>query len=385
MVFVLKEPTATSKGILMFTHKERPYIRPSVPHVAQRLEKLKKTYLFGMHFGWTVKNEPTTPFIDFYLGGKGVLEKAPDNPIPHIPLGSRNFTPKCFAPNPKQPKNWDILSISTLGKFKNIPQLFQALRHVYDQRPQTRTLLIFSSPDTINPATHYTTINEDFANLFSAKERENITFIHQRQTHSLSPLSSKDIARFMQQSRLFTLFTDTEGGPKVLTESLCTGIPVVVKKHLGGAGRDYLDESNSKSFTTPPEAAECFFDIIENGLGFDPTPIAKEVREDYTVPKLEQELKDLFNQKGEPWEGEIVKDTLNKRLPAHLVTLPRDLCTPLSDDLKSPSAVLEYTHIYLGMEKPTALQKLTADAHALPGKALYRCKVIYRRFFPRKG
>lgn len=346
MPFILKKPTNTpdglSKGILIFTHKERPYLQPDIFGLSQRMSALKKYYVLGMHWGSPHTHVPMVPFIDFHLGGQGTLSLAEDNSAPHIKLCSRNFLPPCFHPDNSVPTEWDILAVAGPRRLKHLDELLVVLRQLYDQRPDTKTLIISACDKLVerDPVLDYVEIQADYERLFTEEERQNLVLMLLEADGGVA-FTQEQLAKYYQASKIFTLFTNKEGESRVISEALCCGVPVVVKNTLEGGGRDYLDETNSRQFGTLDEAVCCFTELMDNEAArhFDVDAMLKAQSELYTAQTLTDEMAQLFASMGLLFAGEMDTSHLSFKLPSHhYKTLPRAWRGEYSNDLASPWA-----------------------------------------------
>jgi len=386
MAFLLKKPQGNSKGIIIFTHKERDQISNRVPGLLRVIEELKKSYVLGMHWGFLSENISDVSFIDFYMAGKGTLKVSDNSIMPRIYMSSRNFTPAFFAPNNSTAKYWDILSIARTAKFKRLDQFLEVMRKVFDQRPATRVLLICTEPEKSSPRNSYTDLMSDYKKLFSEDERKRFTILLLSTKEGMFPLSQETMVHFYNSSRVFTLFSDYEGESRVISEALLTGLPVVVKKKLEGGGRDYLDDSNSAQFESLSEAAGQFVNLLDNELSFDRELMARKLSEVYSVETFEDELKRIFRELNVPFNGEWDKVNLTMKLPSHFPVLPRYLTNGETDDLISPKAALLLLSEWAGLEKPGIIKLVLVGLYGIAKTAerlffKIRNKILARKSF----
>jgi glycosyltransferase involved in cell wall biosynthesis len=339
----LKEPFGESKGVIVFTHKERDLLEMKIPVLAKTLRLLKTKYFLAMHWGFFRQGVANVSWIDFHLAAEGTLSLAPSDTTPVIRLCSRNFLPGFFRKT-DSPKIWDILNVSRPAKFKNIPQFFSAVKAMYEKGFLTEVLLLCVAEKT-EPELYKT-----YLEMFSATEREHFVFLMTLSGNNAFPLSRQRMAELYNDSRILTLFSDSEGESRVIAEALCCGTPVVAKKHLTGGGRDYLDESNSRLFETPQEAAETFIDMLENyeKYNFDPTRLQSELHEEPSIAKLEVELRRVFSRHGAVFDGPLKTEELDRNLPSHILTLPKELRRSSTNDLVSTKALMIFAKDLLG-------------------------------------
>lgn len=361
MVFILKEPQTKSKGILVFTAKEKQILNSGLPGVNTCLKRLRQKYVVGLYWGFYEANVPDWPFTDFYLAPHGSIDRVPDAKLPQIPVSGRNFTPAAFAVPPKnQEKFWDVLTVGRPAKWKRFDEFLKAVRIMVDKRPETTALIVCSVPDNADPKKYDLTLPQQFDRLFSEAEREKITLLWLTQRGDAYPMLPNTMAHFFKQSRLFALFSEYEGAARVVSEALLCGLPVVLRKGMRGGTADFVDDKNACQFDTTEQAAQQMLSILDGKkkTKVNAQGLAEKMSETHTVPWLEGELKKVFKMLKEPWKGSIKTENLGRHLPAHIITLPRHLRSPVTDDLNSSAAFLEYAHLYLGEKKPSVLNLL---------------------------
>lgn len=352
MAFVMKQPCGSSKGIIILTHKEGILLRSRLGCVRRAIRALKERYLLGMHWGFYLDSVPYTDAIDFDLAADSILARRCNPRVPGINLISRNFVPDMFQPDAAVRKQWDVLTVSNNVRFKRLDQFLRTMRLVYDQRPQTRCLLVAPEDPKASPGRWYTELMDDYARLFSADEQARFDVMLLKRGSRMHPLTQETLAFLLQASKVFTLFSDREGGSKAISESLVSGVPVVVKRTLEGGGRDYLDEYNSRQFDTIEEAATCLLDLIDHGSTFDRDSMARQLSQTYTAATLKDQLSRVFEVCDVPFEGELDLEGLDRKLPSHTTNLPRVWCHRLSDDLRSPLGLLRFIADILGEPPP---------------------------------
>ncbi len=350
MPFILKEPYENSKGVIVFTHKERPYLEARIPRLSNAIAKLRDKYVVGMHWGHYHADVEEIPFVDFHLAGKGTLAFRHGVKARHIPFCSRNFTPSCFK-KMQITKYWDIINISRPLKLKNLGQFFYVIRKIYDKHYDLKVLLICPSPERmVEDEGFYAQIYDDYEHMFSQRERENFTLMMLKGYGYPFPLSQQTIAYYYNASKIFALFSDQEGESRVIAEALLCGLPVVVKKHLRGGGRDYLTEENSRQFSSLDEACESLIELSQNyeKYKFDTLPLQKQLSEVYTTESLRKEIMVVFAELGLEFKGDLDLYYLDRKLPGHYITLPISLREKLTNDLNSRKSFLIYLRSLVG-------------------------------------
>jgi glycosyltransferase involved in cell wall biosynthesis len=363
MVTILKKPTDDSKGILVFTHKEK-YIFESYSSILIPIfAGIKQSYVAGMHWGFFQPNNQNFDLIDFHLATKSAVEFKDQNSSKIIDMVSRNFIPDYLEPSSKKPI-YDILYIGRLSKVKRVHEILDVFKRLSNIDVDFSALLILNGPGTPNRlnSSFDTKSVEYYENYF--KHMKNVTFVYQNNKFDLFPhVILKDIYNY---AKCFTLFTQREGESRVIHEALMCGTPVVVREDLKGGGRDYLDETNSFQFGTLDEAVEIFTEIAESeDVGFDPSYLRQSLSAEYTTDQLEAELRDVFDSLGEPFEGQIDTENLEFKLPGHVATLPDGIGSDTSNDLRNLMQLYRFVEYATDADLPEGrlfmLRLLTTD------------------------
>jgi hypothetical protein len=143
---------------------------------------------------------------------------------------------------------------------------------------------------------------------------------------------------------VFTLWSDIEGESRVIKEALMCGLPVLVKAHLRGGGLDFLNADNSRQFSSTADGAERMLEMLEHPERFhvDAASVADQIGETANIPRFVAAVRALFDAAGVPFDGELDTEDLSRKLPSHAEQLPRDMCYPGTDDLRSAEAVLRF-------------------------------------------
>ena len=349
MSFILKKPQGKSKGILIFTHKEILWVFNENALLRRLLFTVKNLYLIGLHWGHYHENVGEIIGLDFHLAGPGTLKLKEGVKARRIDFCSRNFAPSCFKSNENQKKFWDIITIGRPIRLKNLREFFESIRICYDQGRNYRVLAICPCmKDLESNPNNYQELVGDYHKMFSDEEREKFQLMLLDRSHYPFPLSAETLAYFYSSSRLFTLFSDQEGESRVISEALLCGLPVVVKAHLRGGGRDFLDHSNSILFDgSPAGASNAFTEVLENYTkwNLDNSILRKNLSEDYSTQSLVEELQKVYNDMELPFEGEMDLKALDRKLPSHILTLPPSLRLAGTNDLKSSWAAAQFLAI----------------------------------------
>ena len=361
MVTVLKEEHGGSKGILVFTHKERRIFLDTPPALADRLDRMKERYVFAMHWGFFARNVGPTPRIDVHLACPGVVDFAPGVDERVVPMCSRNFLPDDFRPLPV-PKVWDVVTVTRAVKRKRNEDFVRAVRLAFDRGRRLRVLLVCPVAETGADLAFV----DLWKRLFDVEERRSFQVLTPILRDDAFPIPRDALVYFYNSARCFALFSAEEGQPKVVTEALLCGTPVLVRADQLGAGRDHLDASNSATFTTIEEAAETMVRMATEPerWSFDPEPLREALVGSRSRPRLQRHLEQVFADLRIPFEGGLAAGDLSRLLPSHVPTLPRGLCRGPGNDLASAEAALRWADGVLGRSTPPA-DVLAVRAHGV--------------------
>jgi glycosyltransferase involved in cell wall biosynthesis len=340
---IFKHPSNETKGIVVFTHKEMDWFFPDNKKLMKKFikpgglrrkeiiknflqkpyskayQKIRKKYFIGVHYGWDPEQSTVYGNCDFILAGHEV-KKGIEKNIFRIPLVSRNFTPNSFFNNHAK-KYWDIICVSRMIKFKNLDILLKNIKKIYDLGYKYKVLLIAPENKLMDKNKFYTSLMDDYYKLFSYEEQQRFTIIPLSPKIGFPGLSQEAIAMFYNNSKVFTLFSQAEGGPKVVSEALLCGLPVVVKNDLGGVGRDFLTEENSKFFSSFDKAYEALIDAVENYDKFkiNTNELRQVFGEEASLKKLREYFKTLYENNNQVFDGNLINtDNLNIRLNGHM-------------------------------------------------------------------
>ncbi len=377
MASILKESNLNSKGVIVFTHKEKALFENKylMRILKKELLQLKSMYFFAMHWGHYHKNIETIDLIDFHFAGQGtVVFKNPEENY-HIPLCSRNFSSAVFAKK-HSTKVYDIINISRPLRLKKIDEFFLVIKKMISKNFLPKVLIICPLSDDFYHNNHnYIEIYNDYMKLFSSKERKSITLMLLSPEGSPFQLSEEAMSDFMNLSKVFTLFSEKEGESRVVAEALLCGLPVVVKKNLLGGAKDYLNDKNSKLFKSLDEAADIFIDLISNysKYQFDTKSLEQELSEKYTKKTLINQLELFFSSKQEIFKGELFLKNLSKKLPSHQNEFSKNIAPGETDDIITSKGFYRFLLKFNGS---SSRNDLYAKVYILD--LIYKIKLISR-------
>jgi len=285
MAIVLKPVIGDSKGLVVFTHKERRFLDLAAPVLGEEIRRLRGRFVVLMHWGSYVEKPPLLPAVDAHVCRDSAVVFA-DPTVRRIPMNSAMFTPAYFRPRNLE-KQWDVISITRPLRQKRTGELFACLRYALDRRPGTTAFVLSAGPAKMDDPRCENDLHERYVEMFTEAERDRFTFVSLR-SNAMFPFPRRDIAFFYNSSRVFTLFSDMEGESRVIKEALACGLPVLVKRHLLGGGRDFLTNENSALFSDARDGAERLCEMLDHPERFrvDAAAIADEIGEAANVPRF---------------------------------------------------------------------------------------------------
>jgi hypothetical protein len=345
MAHIFKYPKDGKKGIIVFTHKEmieyvykwfitsrRDYLFNlfkiyNLPFkiikqflINQKIEKLRKHYFIGIHYGWILINPKIPEWVDFHMAKKTTLILNDYSDKFLIPLASRNFTPMVMK-HKAIDKYWDIVIVAKNIKHKQLDVFLKEVRKIYDLGYKYKILIISSSNKGEESNKSYANnLFDIYFNDFSYEERENITLLKLDWRLGFQGLHYSTVSHLLNQSKVFAFFTKEEGVAKALQEALLCGLPVVAYKNLKGGGADYLNSDNSILFEKFENAHKSLIEAVENYDKFTlhTETLEKELYDKYSLERFKKYMNILYEKNGQKFDGELVNtDNLNRRLPAH--------------------------------------------------------------------
>lgn len=372
MVYELKPPVEGSPGLLMFTHKERPYFLDPPEPLARRLVALKERYVLGMQWGAYHADVGETPYVDVQMACPGTVDWAPGADPRLIEMCSRDFTPGRFRPM-DVPQQWDVFSVGHPITIKRYSELLDVVRECFDRGIDLDVLLVCAVPEPPDDLNGYwdTEFFEKYEADFTDAEREHIDLGVPVEAsfgdRPLHPIPNEVFPYLYNAARGFALFSREEGQSKVVHEALCCGTPVVVHEELKGGGRDKLDETNSLQFGDVDEAADAFCALAAGDApAFDPGPLRRELVEEFTAPVFEERVREVYADLGRPYAGDLETTDLAFKLGSHTVTLPESMRSGNTNDLRSREAFVRFVDDKLDRTTPLADRATArrADAEA---------------------
>ena len=342
MAHIFKYPSKSSKGIIIFTHKElnlfkvkfkldrnilyNPiyFIKKNISDLIlknkfkQLIVKIKENYFIGVHWGWHSQNIETPWWVDFHMTSPNTVTFK-GNPF-QIPLSSAHFTPSVMKKRADINKYWDIICVAKSHKNKNYSKLLQSIRKIYDFKKNYKILFVIASNKDEEKNYFYENIFDYYYNNFSSRERELFTVIKTHPDTGFQGFSYTFLSYLYNSSKVFTLFSEIEGSSKVIKEALLCGLLIVVKKNLKGGGTDYLSKKNTFFFDKYENAHLSLVDAVSHydDYKFEDDMLKKNICEKNSIAELKKYFKKIYQNKKMNFDGNLINvDNLNRRLPAH--------------------------------------------------------------------
>jgi glycosyltransferase involved in cell wall biosynthesis len=335
MPCLLKAPTATSPGIITFTHNEAlgglPVTSKRVAEFVEQSSRDRK-WLFGVHVQGDCSHLtrwPVRPWHSFVMWPDPHAQFLTGlRPEQVIPLNCINFMPHIPQPETPSRRSVDICVISRAGRVKRIFETLQILRGLFDKNPDlTATLIV---PDHRHFSEGESTykqrdLDRRFFDLplqmFSSKQLKNLSFIcSSEESFGRFPLSNDLMTGLLRQSKLMLLTSKLEGTPRVIAEALMTGTPCALSQSMRTGIRAQLDDKNTLFVSDDIDTAVGQIrDALAHYERFavDVDAAHRAFGEVHHLPQLREQLSRLIVERGGTVEGDWFLDELHLRLACH--------------------------------------------------------------------
>lgn len=335
MPCILKQRTATSPGIITFSHGEALW---GVPHRSRKVRdflvesRRSGKWLFGIHVQGDCSHLDSWPmpswqsFVMWPDRSAPFLHNLPDGQF--CPFTCINFMPAFLAEREETVRDWDICVISRASSIKRIEDTLLLLRAVLDSRPETKIVMIVPDPRYQvlgEKAYKKQRIDESYfklpKKLFSARELKQISFVSSSQdSFGNFPLADGLVAEILGKSKFMILNSHLEGVPRVIAEALLLGTPCIVSDQLRSGLNDWLTDGNSIRISDKPlKGAQQVVDGLKNYDRFSVNreSVCAAFSEAKNIHEFKTYLSNLIQANGCPVEGRWFLEDLHLRLACH--------------------------------------------------------------------
>lgn len=256
---IICRPTKTSKGLVVCTHKEYPFLRKHGIDI-----ELSSDYMMILHVGgftripwrWFLVNR-TIQLVLLPQSRKGIPFW-----VSRSDFCTRRFTPRWFHSESDVKRDYDIIVVSRIAPIKETMSALDFLSTLKSKRA-----LVIGGTD--NKDDFY--YKEFKARLESLS---NVDFIDVTELKNPKGwgLDAMTISEFYRRAKVYLHTCPVEGESRTIHEALLSGCSILVPKSMKGGGLDYYDSARytlyephcfSSSFC---EALEKFDKPLDNAL-----------------------------------------------------------------------------------------------------------------------
>jgi len=180
--------------------------------------------------------------------------------------------------NPRQAEKKQLLHVSSLDDHqKNITGLLKAIKEVAKERQDFELLLVGNGTD-----------RQKLEALADKME------LLGKQVKFLGAKTHKEIAKLLQNSVAFVLFSNYENQPCVILEALACGTPVISTR-VGGISK-MVDAASGKLITRGDEAtfAKAIINVLKEDPGFNPQRMHALIKETNSAEVVGNQMKDIY-------------------------------------------------------------------------------------------
>lgn len=335
MPCILKQQTPNSPGVITFTHGEALW---GVPKRSKRVRdalleaKESGKWIFGIHVQGDCSHLSEWPMPEWQSFVMWPKQDAPF--LRNLPANDFcsytciNFMPAFLADKPIADKEWDLCVISRASSIKRIEETLQLIRILFDQRPDTRVVMIVPDPrhqDLGPKAYKHQRIDESYFKLplkiFSARELKNISFISSSQdSFGNFPLADGMVADILSKSKFMMLTSHLEGVPRVIAEALLVGTPCIVSENLRSGLNDWLSDQNSIRIADEPlKGAAQILEVLNHydQFSLDRQMVKRAFSESEHLQGFQSYLAERITEAGFKVEGRWYLEDLHLRLACH--------------------------------------------------------------------
>ena len=341
MPILLKGKTASSPGIVVFTHGEALW---GVPAKSKKVKNFlidlskKKDWLFGVHvqgnLTWLGK-WPKKEWQNFFMWpnkSENFLQSIPKNII--TDLTCINFYDDELVQLRPEQKKYDIISITRFSSIKKTELLFLIFKELLKYNPKLKIILISPIPKKNNKIFLDEEINElnNVRNIVKKQmtpdQLKQISFICTPQDYfGRRPLSDSLMYDLISMSKNLIMTSHMEGVPRAIAEPLNLKTNIIVSNKLfcgttifqnKNNSFVYKDDLNLNKSDNALNIANQINDYLKKPYVYEDKIDNKIFLESENIPKLKLFLNEICKQKGVNLNDEHwCLDKLSKRLASH--------------------------------------------------------------------
>lgn len=322
MAHIFKKPTSDSKGIIVFTHKEWPWL---LQNALSTVQDLKNYFYLGWNQGTYFGKIQMPDIVDFAFTSPNCLTFPDNGRTINIDLLDRNFINDDFEDLNIKDRHFDFITVARAIKLKNLPAFLKAIKKLINKSNNYKSLIVIPKSENEHPDSYDTDIVEQYKNLFTPEERKNITLLRLSGELGFMGIPGKTLNWFLNNSKVLYIGSDSEGGCRVVHEALLAGCNIVYWKDHRGALKDYLNESNSVAFNDYENIDIALKKSVENYEYFEGKGSEYEVllSEKFASQKLFPYFELMYKRDNLTYDGELINcNQLANRLPAHYLDVP---------------------------------------------------------------
>lgn len=334
MPCLIKERTATSPGIVTFTHGEAlsPLLRRRKVRDFLGAATRGGRWLFGVHVqgdcSW-MERWPLRDWQSFFLWPEADARWLANVPQPcRIAMNCINLMPVPPMPPAGMARTTDLCIISRASSIKRIRETLLTLRALMNLRPGlTATIVV---PDNRHLAEGEGTyrkqhIDRDFfelpLKLFGTHELKQLSFLSSsNDAFGRFPVADSLMTDILYRSKFMFLPSHSEGTPRVIAESFLAGAPVILSEKLRSGIRSDLSTDDTLFVDDAPEIAARQINAALQGYEryrVDIEKFRKLYGRDANFPRFQDALAERIRARGLPVDGRWFAEDLHLRLACH--------------------------------------------------------------------
>lgn len=247
---ILIEPKRGREGLILFSHRDYPFLR-TYSWVLKRWKE-KKNYQLAVHVGWFHERIDFPSCVDFALASESTLL---ESNVDIIRVCSRDFINPNIHKYKESPKIWDFINMSGYHPNK---RLLEYLKDVKSCLADHKFALILQVPSKKLKGKKKTYLSQVLTEASELSKNENFDFIPVHLGNNVVGMDRSTAFKFLALGRCLTHYTTVEGESRIISEALKLNMAVVAREALVGGGLDELNTSNSVLWNDKDDKKEIF-------------------------------------------------------------------------------------------------------------------------------